>query len=255
MTSPVPMRTFASVTTWTLPSRTRPAAGAAFAVTVPGTVHEPPAGRTAFASVTATEPNAGFANTSTYLYVVVPAGTAKPSTSTTQTPAAGLAIVTDSSESPSADWPASTQVPVVQLKTKRSRSAAGSDVLPIVARSDVEPGVTCTWNCCCSRFAIVGVCSFALPSAVPTALPVKGPNRFVSVYERAIGVPRVAEAIVSGSGDTVAPRMDAFSVNGAAAVSDVRRASTTTSHTPACGSDTVLLVGLPASQPAASGGL
>ena len=54
-----------SVRTWTLPSRTRPAAGAAFAVTVPGTVHEAPAGRSALASVTATEPNAGLVNTST----------------------------------------------------------------------------------------------------------------------------------------------------------------------------------------------
>ena len=64
----------------------------------------------------------------------------------------------------------------------------------------------------------------------------------------------VAEAIVSGFGVTVAPRIDAVSVYGADAVSDVRRASTTTSHTPACGFDTVLLEGLPG-QPAASGGL
>ena len=37
---------------------------------------------------------------------------AKPSTRTTQVPAAGLAMVTDSSESPSADWPARTHVPL-----------------------------------------------------------------------------------------------------------------------------------------------
>ncbi len=103
ITSPVPTTTLASVATRTLPSSTRPAAGAALAVTVAGTVHELPAGRTAFASVTATEPNAVLVNTSTYLNVVVPEGTAKPSTRVTQVPGAGLAMVTDSSESPSAD--------------------------------------------------------------------------------------------------------------------------------------------------------
>ena len=73
-------------------------------------------------------------------------------------PAAGLAIVTDSSESPSAVCPASTQVPVVQLKTNRSRSAAGSLGLPIVARSDVAPAVTVDLRtAAAARFAIVGV--------------------------------------------------------------------------------------------------
>ena len=65
ITSPEPTSTFVSVRTWTLPRSTRPAAGAAFAVTEPGTVHDAPAGRSALASVTVTEPNAGFANTST----------------------------------------------------------------------------------------------------------------------------------------------------------------------------------------------
>ena len=41
------------------------AAGAALAVTVAGTVQLEPAGRSAFASVTATEPKAGLVNTST----------------------------------------------------------------------------------------------------------------------------------------------------------------------------------------------
>ena len=54
-----------SVRTWTLPRSTRPAAGAAFAVTEPGTVQDEPAGRSALASVTETEPNAELTNTST----------------------------------------------------------------------------------------------------------------------------------------------------------------------------------------------
>ena len=68
---------------------------------------------------------------------------------------------------------------------------------------------------------------------MPTARPVKAPNRFVSVYERATGTPIVAEAIMSGFGETVAPRIDAVSVNGVFATSDVRLASTVTSQTPA----------------------
>src|SRR6185436_16196737 len=63
-TSPVPTRTLPLVLTSTVPRSTRPAAGAAFAVTLPGTVQEAPAGRNALASVTETEPNAGFAKTS-----------------------------------------------------------------------------------------------------------------------------------------------------------------------------------------------
>src|SRR5512139_1387988 len=98
---------------------------------------------------------------------------------TTQVPAAGLAIVTDSSLSPSADCPASTQVPDVQLKTYRSRSAAGSLVPPMVARREVDPAVTVTGYCCDTPFAIVGVARMALPSVVPTARPVNGPNRLV----------------------------------------------------------------------------
>ncbi len=54
-----------SVRTWTLPSSTRPAAGAALAVTEPGTVQLLPAGRRALASVTLTDPKAGFTKTST----------------------------------------------------------------------------------------------------------------------------------------------------------------------------------------------
>ena len=47
--------------------------------------------------------------------------------------------------------PACTHEPLVQLKTNRSRSAAGSDGLPMVARSDVEPAATFTKVTCCSR--------------------------------------------------------------------------------------------------------
>src|SRR6266516_1532521 len=100
---------------------------------------------------------------------------------TTQVPAAGLLMVTDSSESPSALWPARTQVPLVQLNTNRSRSAAGSDGLPIVARNDVEPAVTVVTYCCCARLAIVKLPRRALPRVVPTARPVNAPNRLVIV--------------------------------------------------------------------------
>ena len=50
-----------------------------------------------------------------------------------------------------------------------------------MARSEVEPAVTVTGYCCCARLAIVGVARLALPSVVPTARPVKAPNRLVSV--------------------------------------------------------------------------
>ena len=76
-------------------------------------------------------------------------------------------------------------------------------MLPIVARSDVEPAVTVTGYCCCVGFAMSDVRSLALPSVVPTARPVKAPNRFVSVYERATGTPIVAD------GDDVGIRRDA----------------------------------------------
>ena len=139
------------------------------------------------------------------------------------------------------------------MKTKRSRSAAGSDGLPIVARSDVDPAVTTVWYCCCARFAIENGPSRALPSDVPTARPVKDPNTFVSVYERAIGTPIVADAIVSGFGETVAPRIDAVNVNGMSAASDVRLPSIVTSQTPACGFEVVRLFGLHAGEPATGG--
>src|SRR5262245_16831304 len=93
----------------------------------------------------------------------------------------------------------------------------------------------------------------ALPSVVPTARPVNAPNRFVSVYERATGTPTVADAMVSGFGDTLAPRIDAVRVNGASATSDVRLASTTTSQTPACGFVVVRVDGLQVAPPATGG--
>ena len=64
MTSPEPMRMLVFVRTSTLPRRTRPNAGAALAVTLPGTVHEEPAARTVFASVTDTDPKPGLVKTS-----------------------------------------------------------------------------------------------------------------------------------------------------------------------------------------------
>ena len=81
-----------------------------------------------------------------------------------------------------------------------------------------------------------------------------GPNTFVSVYERATGTPIAAVGMMSGFGDTVAPRIVPVSVNGVKSASDVRRASTVTSQTPASGFVTVRDSGLPAAQPAAAGG-
>jgi hypothetical protein len=94
----------------------------------------------------------------------------------------------------------------------------------------------------------------ALPRLVPTARPVNAPKMFVSVYERAIGAPIVAFAMTSGFGLTVAPRIEAVSVKGALSASDVRRVSTDTSQTPACGLDVVRLSGLPVEQPVAPWG-
>ena len=58
-TSPRPTVTPATLTTLTVPSRTRPVSGTAPAVTEPLTVHDEPPGRTASASVIDTEPRAG----------------------------------------------------------------------------------------------------------------------------------------------------------------------------------------------------
>jgi hypothetical protein len=49
-----------------------------------------------------------------------------------------------------------------------------------------------------------------------------------------MGTPTAAEAVVSGLDETVAPTIDAVRLYGAFSASDVRRASTTTSQTPAC---------------------
>ena len=52
----------------------------------------------------------------------------------------------------------------------------------------------------------------------------------------------MADAIVSGFGVTVAPRIDIVRANGTPTASEVRRTSTATSQTPACGFDNVRLV-------------
>src|SRR3990172_8099211 len=93
-----------------------------------------------------------------------------------------------------------------------------------------------------------GVARNALPRVVPTARPVKAPSRFVSVYERASGTPRVAEAITSGLGETLAPRMEAVRLKGALLASELRRASTVTSQTPGWGLVVVRLVDVPVVQ-------
>ena len=106
--------------------------------------------------------------------------------------------------------PGEHTLPVVQLKTNRSRSAPVSDVLPIVARSDVEPAVTLT----CTAAAPVRDRGRGHRAAhvVPTARPVNGPNMFVSVYDgrpdadrRRTHRPRSAEHD--------APRIEAVIVN------------------------------------------
>ena len=71
---------------------------------------------------------------------------------------------------------------------------------------------------------------------------------FVSVYERATGTPTVADGMMSGFGETVAPMIVPVSVNGVKSASEVLRASTVTSQTPASGFATVRLVGLPVEQ-------
>ena len=54
---------------------------------------------------------------------------------------------------------------------------------------------------------MLGVARKALPSDVPTARPVKAPRIFSMSYDRATGTPSVATGMMSGLGETVAPRM------------------------------------------------
>ena len=59
----------------------------------------------------------------------------------------------------------------------------------------------------------------------------------------------MADAMVSGLGETVAPRIEVVRVYGAFSASEVRRASTVTSQTPAKGLLAVRLVGEPTQLP------
>jgi hypothetical protein len=59
--------------------------------------------------------------------------------------------------------------------------------------------------------------------------------------------------MMSGFGLTVAPRIETVNVNGAIATSDVRRASTVISHTPASGLLVVRLSGLQVGPPPTGG--
>src|SRR5918999_2086120 len=93
----------------------------------------------------------------------------------------------------------------------------------------------------------------ALPRPEPVARPVNDPKLFVSVYVRGTGTPTCAVGMMSGFGETDTPNSEAVSVNGAEATSDVRLASTMTSHTPAVASAAVRLSGLPVAQPAMAG--
>ena len=129
-----------SVRTWTVPSSTRPAAGARWPSPCPArsTRRRPVAARSRRSPRPSRRRGWRRRRRSCTSSSRPARRSRRPGPP--RCPAAGLAIVTDSSESPSALCPARTQVPVVQLKTNRSRSAAGSDGLPIVARSEVEPG-------------------------------------------------------------------------------------------------------------------
>src|SRR4029450_3501950 len=71
--------------------------------------------------------------------------------------------------------------------------------------------------------------------------------------DRGTGTPTCAFAITSGFGVTATPKRDAVSVYGAQSVSDVRLASTVTSHTPSSAPSTGRLSGLPVEQPATGG--
>src|SRR5215207_8069690 len=93
----------------------------------------------------------------------------------------------------------------------------------------------------------------ALPRPDPVARPVNVAKLFVSVYDRGTGTPTCAVGMMSGFGDTLTPKSDAVSVNGAKATSDVRRASTVTSQTPAVASAHARLSGSPVEQPATGG--
>ncbi len=70
----------------------------------------------------------------------------------------------------------------------------------------------------------------------------------VAVMGTFTGTPMVAEGTIAGFGETVAPRMLTVRVNGALTASELRRASTVTSHTPARGLVVVRLVALPVEQ-------
>jgi hypothetical protein len=91
---------------------------------------------------------------------------------------------------------------------------------------------------------MVGRSILALPRFVPVARPLNSTKLFVSEYWRFSGVFSLADAILSGFGETLAPSADTVSVYGAATASDVRRPSTTISHTPGVGDWAVRLVGL-----------
>ena len=93
----------------------------------------------------------------------------------------------------------------------------------------------------------------ALPRPEPVARPTNEPKWFVIVYERGTGTPTCASGITSGSGLISTPNSEAVSVNGAQATSEVRRASTVTSHTPSVASARVRLSGSPVEQPATGG--
>ncbi len=95
----------------------------------------------------------------------------------------------------------------------------------------------------------------ALSSGTPVSAPVKAPRVFVTVYSRDTGSPSAASGSTSGFGSTEAPCTAIASDQSDVGASDVRRASTTISHTPGMGSVTVRLVAVPPAQPPPASGL
>src|SRR4051812_4978408 len=83
--------------------------------------------------------------------------------------------------------------------------------------------------------AIVGRCLFALPSGPPWAFTFSGPKVFLTVQVTGVGTPVFTLGSVTVAGDTVTPWTFAVRWNGLFSDGDVRRDSTSSSHTPGIG--------------------
>ena len=146
-------------------------------------------------------------------------------------PGVGLVSVTASSESPSADWPTR----VVPRKTVRSRSALRSDGLPIRAVNEVAPAGTSTRYSWLAPWVMLGRSARTLASGPPTPVTWTGPNVLVSFQLTGAGVPAVTDGSCTTAGSTFTPCTRACSRNGLSSAGEVRRDSTSISHTPGIG--------------------